>query len=106
MRKQESILRRLIHSQKISPEDAKKMQIYLPRAQDVPIDYLDYDPKDKQTGSGIGNDSARYVEVGEPDSILTKLAAIRLHVNYGDHSNPDEPYSQRLDLNSKHEILA
>ena len=82
------------------------MQIYLPRAQDVPIDYLDYDPKDKQTGSGIGNDSARYVEVGEPDSILTKLAAIRLHVNYGDHSNPDEPYSQCLDLNTKHEILA
>jgi hypothetical protein len=92
------MLRRLIHSQSITPEQAKKMKKYLPKPQEVPLDILDYRKKDNPV-----KESVRYTEVNVPEGILTKLAAIRLHMHYGDYiPGPDSPY---LDFHTKHKKL-
>lgn len=62
----------------------------------MPVEYLNYHPNDELIGSEVGYDSARYVEVGEPDNILTKLAAIQLHADQ--KTCPGGLYSPRHDL--------
>ena len=80
------------------------MKRYLPKTQEVPIDYLDYHKKDQTTCKGIPvKESVRYTEVDVPEGILTKLAAIRLHMHYGEYiPGPNSPY---LDFHTKHKKL-
>ncbi|MCO5559774.1 hypothetical protein L7F22_013378 [Adiantum nelumboides] len=104
LRKQETMLRRLINSKNVSKEEAHKMKKFLPRTQEVSVDYLDYHKHDQKTEEGVpASESVRYVEDDEPQGILTKLAAIRLHMHYGDYiPGPDSPY---LDFHTKHKKI-
>ncbi|KAH7297378.1 hypothetical protein KP509_26G067100 [Ceratopteris richardii] len=104
LRKQETALRRLINSQNISKEEAFKLKKFLPRTQEVPVEYLDYHRHDHKSGEGVPvSESVKYVENDEPEGLLTKLAAIRLHMHYGDWvPGPESPY---LDFHTKHKKI-
>lgn len=97
------MLRRLLTSKNITPEEAKKLKRYLPRVQESPIDFLDYNKKQPKSAVNTGvavSETVRYQEDDEPEGILTKLAAIRLHMHYGECiPGSDSPY---LDKHPEH----
>lgn len=104
LRRQETILRKLITSRKVTAEEVEKMKKYMPKVQEVAVDYLDYHKHDQKTDDGFpASESVRYIEDDEAQCILTKLAAIRLHMHYGDYiPGSDSPY---LDIHTKHKKL-